>query len=410
MADPDKDTPDTPDPDTPDPGMAAAPPGEPGPPPSREPVPFTDLAAMAGEVWPLVEGDFSEVIRGAAFIGGEHVDAFEREWADYCAVPYAVGVANGTDALQLILEGLDIGPGDEVVLPANTFIATAEAVVRAGATPRFADVSDDTLLLTPEDLAAAITPRTRAVVAVHLFGQMPDMPRLLAIADQAGIHLVEDAAQAHGARWGQQEAGSFGRAAAFSFYPGKNVGAFGDAGAVVTADPQLADRVRTLANHGRARGAHHYAHELLGTNSRLDAVQAVVLRGKLRLNEAWTERRIRLARRYREGLADSGLQLVRTAPQARHVYHLMVVRVPDRARVQRGLSALGIGTGVHYPVPCHVQPPLQRYADRPLPVSEQAAEEILSLPMYPHMTESQVDLVCEALLDLVPGRAWRDVG
>jgi dTDP-4-amino-4,6-dideoxygalactose transaminase len=313
-----------------------------------------------------------------------------------------VGVANGTDALQLSLTALGIGPGDEVVVPANTFVATAAAVVRAGATPRFADVSDDTLLMTPETLRAAITPRTRAVMIVHLYGQMPDMAGLLAEADNAGILVIEDAAQAHGAEWGGRRAGSFGAAACFSFYPGKNLGAFGDAGAVVTSRPEVADRVRALANHGRSHGSSHYEHEVVGTNSRLDTLQAIALSGKLARLDAWTQRRIEVAARYRDQLSGTGLKLVGIAPPARHVYHLFVVRLAERDRVRVELGRRGIQTGVHYPVPCHLQPPLQRFADGALPVAEQAAQELLSLPLFPHMTDDQVDVVCEVLGHLLP--------
>src|SRR5690242_1844741 len=230
------------------------------------PVPFTDLAAMASEVWPDVEQAYVACLLDGGYIGGPAVAAFEREWAAYCGADHAVGVASGTDALQLSLTALGIGAGDEVIVPANTFIATAAAVVRAGVTPRFADVSDSTLLMTPRTLAEAITPRTRAVIVVHLFGQVPDMTGLLAVASQEGIAVIEDAAQAHGAEWDGRRAGSFGEAACFSFYPGKNLGAFGDAGAVVTSHPELADRIRTLANHGRSHGASHYDHSCLGTN------------------------------------------------------------------------------------------------------------------------------------------------
>ena len=371
-------------------------------------VPFTDLAAMAQEVWPLIDAPFMGALRTARYVGGPPVEAFEREWADYCGRPHAVGVGNGTDALLLTLQGLGIGAGDEVVVPANTFIATVEAVVRAGARPRFADVSDRTLLLTPQSLAEAITPATRVAVAVHLYGQTPDMDALQDVADDAGITLIEDAAQAHGARWRDRRAGSFGVAAAFSFYPGKNVGAFGDAGAVVTADPDLADRVRALANHGRRHGAQHHAHELLGTNSRLDTLQAIVLSGKLHLNDEWTRRRIALADRYRSLLSGSAAVPVETAADARHVYHLFVVRVRQRDRVRARLAERGIATGLHYPVPCHLQPPLRGYADGRLPVCEAAAGQILSLPMFPHLRQSQVDQVCEALLDVVRGEVLTD--
>lgn len=365
-------------------------------------VPFTDLGAMAGEVWPEIQQDYLACLLDGAYIGGPAVAAFERAWAAYCGVDHVVGLASGTDALQLSLTALGVGPGDEVVVPANTFIATAAAVVRAGATPRFADVSDGTLLMTPDTFAEAITPRTRAVIIVHLYGQMPDMAGLVTIARQMGIAVIEDAAQAHGAEWGGRRAGSFGAAACFSFYPAKNLGAFGDAGAAVTSRPELAGDIRSLANHGRSRGHSHFDHDRIGTNSRLDALQAISLSGKLAHLDEWTERRIAVASRYRELLSSceftgTGLKLTATEPLARHVYHLFVVRVPRRDSVRAELAQRGIQTGVHYPVPCHKQPPLRWLAERPLPVAEQAASELLSLPMFPHMTDCQVDYVCESL-------------
>jgi dTDP-4-amino-4,6-dideoxygalactose transaminase len=356
---------------------------------------------MAAEVWPSIETSYLTCIQRANYIGGVHVADFEREWAAYCRVGHAVGVGNGTDALELTLAALGIGPGAEVIVPANTFIATAAAVVRAGAVPRFADVSDETLLLTPATLRAAITPRTRAVMVVHLYGQVPDMDELLAVARDAGILVIEDAAQAHGAEWAGQRSGSFGTAACFSFYPGKNLGAFGDGGAVVTAQPDLADRVRTLANHGRSHGSSHYEHEFTGRNSRLDALAAIVLQGKLARLDTWTERRIEIAARYRARLAGTNARPVGVAPLARHVYHLFVVRIPERDRVREELGRRGIQTGIHYPVPCHRQPSLAQFAVEPLPVSEQAAGEILSLPMFPHMTDDQVDMVCDELVGAI---------
>ena len=379
---------------------------------STESVPFTDLGVMAGEVWPEIEQEYRACLLDGAYIGGPAVTAFERRWADYCGAGHAVGLASGTDALELSLIALGLGPGDEVIVPANTFIATAAAVVRAGATPRFADVSDDTLLMTSGTLAEAITPRTRAVIVVHLYGQVPDMTSLLATAGQAGIAVIEDAAQAHGAEWAGRRAGSFGEAACFSFYPAKNLGAFGDAGAVVTSRPELADQIRSLANHGRSHGSSHYEHDYIGTNSRLDALQAIVLSGKLARLDAWTERRIALASRYEKLLggrefSDAGLKLTATSPLARHVYHLFVVRVAGREGVRAELAERGIQTGVHYPVPCHLQPPLRRFAERPLPVAEQAAGEIVSLPMFPHMTDRQVDYVCESLAAVLRAAATR---
>jgi dTDP-4-amino-4,6-dideoxygalactose transaminase len=375
-------------------------------------VPFTDLGVMAGEVWPEIEQEYLACLLDGAYIGGPPVTAFERRWAAYCGADHAVGLASGTDALELCLTALGLGPGDEVIVPANTFIATAAAVVRVGATPRFVDVSDDTLLMTSRTLAEAITPRTRAAIVVHLYGQVPDMTSLVATAQQAGIAVIEDTAQAHGAEWAGRRAGSFGEAACFSFYPAKNLGAFGDAGAVVTSRPELADQIRSLANHGRSHGSSHYEHDYIGTNSRLDALQAIVLSGKLAHLDAWTERRIALASRYQELLgsrefSDMGLRLTATAPLARHVYHLFVVRVSRRDSVHAELAKRGIQTGVHYPVPCHKQPPLRRFAEQSLPVAEQSAGEILSLPMFPHMTDRQVDYVCESLTEALRAAATR---
>jgi dTDP-4-amino-4,6-dideoxygalactose transaminase len=233
---------------------------------------------------------------------------------------------------------------------------------------------------------------------------MPDMPGILAAAGRAGIPVIEDAAQAHGAKWDGQRAGSFGEVACFSFYPGKNLGAFGDAGAVATSRPELAERVRVLANHGRSSGTSHYEHQYVGTNSRLDALQAIVLSGKLARLDGWTQRRIELANRYRALLGGTGLRPTAVAPLACHVYHLFVVRVAGRDDVRAELARRGIRTGVHYPVPCHRHPPLRRFTGRPLPVAERAAGELLSLPMFPHLTDGQVSYVCEALGDVLQGR------
>ena len=362
----------------------------------RPVVPFTDLAAMTREVRGAVDQGWERLLEESRFIGGQAVEEFEQAWASYCGAAHAVGVANGTDALQLTLVALGIGPGDEVIVPANTFVASAEAVVLAGATPRFADVSPRTLLLTPDDLEAAITGRTRAVIVVHLYGQMPDMDALRRTADRAGIWLIEDAAQAQGATWRGRRAGSIGQAGCFSFYPGKNLGAFGDAGAVVTADADLAKRIRSLRDHGRAPGS-HYRHELVGTNSRLDALQAVVLTAKLARLDAWNEARQSIAARYRAAFALGPVRMVEDEPGARGVYHLAVARVPDRARVQQQLTAMGIETGIHYPIPCHQQAPYQRFAAGPLPVTEAAAAEVLSLPMFPHLRDDQVAQVSDAV-------------
>jgi dTDP-4-amino-4,6-dideoxygalactose transaminase len=359
-------------------------------------VPFMDLAAMTREVRGQVDQGWERLLEGSRFIGGPAVEEFEQAWAGYCGAAHAVGVGNGTDALQLTLMALGIGPDDEVVVPANTFVASAEAVVLAGATPRFADVSPRTLLLTPDDLEAAMTPRTRAVIVVHLYGQMPDMDALCRTAERAGVVIIEDAAQAHGATWRGRRAGSIGRAGCFSFYPGKNLGAFGDAGAVVTNDADLAKSIRILRDHGRTPGS-HYRHELVGTNSRLDALQAVVLTAKLARLDDWNEARRSIAARYRAAFATGPVRLVEDEPGARGVYHLAVARTPERARVQQQLAAMGIETGIHYPIPCHRQAAYLRFATGPLPVSEAAAAEVLSLPMFPHLRDEQVALVCDAV-------------
>jgi dTDP-4-amino-4,6-dideoxygalactose transaminase len=369
-------------------------------------IPFLDLAATTREVRGTVEQAWERLLESGRFIGGEAVEEFEGAWASYCTSPYAVGVGNGTDALQLTLTALGIGAGDEVILPSNTFVATAEAVVHAGAVPRFADVCPDTLLLTSELLQAAITPRTKAVIVVHLYGQMPDMDALCEVADKAGIWLVEDAAQAHGATWRGRRAGSIGIAGCFSFYPGKNLGAFGDAGAVVTADADVAHRIRVLRDHGRAVGT-HYRHDQAGINSRLDALQAVVLTAKLARLDAWTEARRSIAARYHAAFASGRARPVGEVPGSRGVYHLAVVRLPDRAEVQRHLAAMGIQTQIHYPIPCHRQAPYRVFADRALPVAEQSADEVLSLPMFPHMSDKQVTRVCAAVHETLARREHR---
>jgi dTDP-4-amino-4,6-dideoxygalactose transaminase len=364
-----------------------------------------DLGAMADEVWPEIEGAVKAAVSGAQFIGGPVVEAFENEWAAYCGVPHAIGVANGTDALHLALRALGVQPGDEVVVPSSTFVATAEAVVLAGATPRFADVDPRTLLMTVDTMTAAITPRTRGVIAVHLYGQTPDMDAIEAAVRARGLFLVEDAAQAHGARWNGRPVGTFGDVACFSFYPGKNLGAFGDAGAVVTGDADLAERVRSLANHGRATGNHH-SHLLVGTTSRLDSLQALVLSAKLKRLTAWTEARQKVVAQYRADLTDlAGMQLLIEHPLAHHVYHLFVVRVPEREKFGAELLSHGVQSGVHYSLAIHQQPAFAQYAVEPLPEAEAGAAEVLSLPLYPHLGMEQVDRVIEVTKLVLDQRA-----
>ena len=362
-------------------------------------VPFLNLSAMTGDVRTQVSDAWLALLDSNRFIGGEAVDRFESQWAAYCGTTQAVGVANGTDAIQLALRAMGIAEGDEVVVPANSFVATAEAVVLAGATPRFADVDPVTLLLTPDDLEAAVTSRTKAVIVVHLYGQMADMDALSRAAERLGIAIIEDAAQAHGATWHGRRAGSVGRAGCFSFYPGKNLGAFGDAGAIVTSDAALAVRLRALRDHGRASGS-HYQHEYLGTNSRLDAVQAVVLSAKLEHLDEWNKARRAIAAQYRAAIAETVHRFRRGGSRASGVYHLAVARVPQRDRVRQWLQERGIETGIHYPTPINRLTPYAHLSPRPMPVAEQAAEQVLSLPMFPHMTPAQVSRVCQAIASL----------
>lgn len=362
------------------------------------PVAFLDLAAMHAEVREELDRAWHEISTSGAFVGGAAVERFEAEWAAACGTAHAVGVANGTDALHLLLRASGIGPGDEVIVPANTFIATAAAVVLAGAVPRFVDVDPDTLLLRADIAEAAVTPRTAAIFAVHLYGQPVDADALARVAQRAGLALFEDAAQAHGATWRGRPAGSLGQAGCFSFYPGKNLGAFGDAGAVVTDDRALAERIRSLANHGRSATSKHH-HDEVGTNSRLDGLQAAVLTVKLGRLDAWTAGRRRAAARYRGGLAGTPAVPVAQAEGAESAYHLQVVRVHDRDALRQALDRRGIGTGIHYPVPCHHQEAFAGQGHERLPAVEQAAGEILSLPMFPHLTDAQVDAVCAAVGD-----------
>ncbi len=361
-------------------------------------VPFTDLAAQQLEIDVEVLPQLRAMLDAGSYIGGPAVAAFEQEYAAYTRTRHCVGMGNGTDALEAALRAVGIAPGDEVVIPANTFIATAEAVVRAGATPVLADVEERTLLIDPDAVEAAVGPRTRAIIAVHLYGQPAPVERLKPIARRLGAVVVEDAAQSQGARRYGETSGSLGRIAATSFYPGKNLGAAGDAGAITTDDPEIARAVRMLGSHG---SEHKYEHEILGFNSKLDAVQAIVLSAKLRRLEDWNARRRAIAAAY-GALLDGvdGLILPVVAEGNEHVWHHYVVQVRDRDRVAAELAAAGIATGIHYPVPLHRSPALERLAVRrtEYPVTDAAASRILSLPIFPHMTAEQVVRVTRELL------------
>jgi dTDP-4-amino-4,6-dideoxygalactose transaminase len=360
-------------------------------------VPFLDLAAQQAEIADEVLPAWAQQFASAGFIGGPEVDAFEREYAEYIGVQHVIGVSNGTDALELAYRAAGVGAGDEVVMPANTFIATAEAASRIGAVPVFVDVDDEHLLIDPDAVEAAISPRTRAIVPVHLFGQTAPVERIAPIAERHGLAVIEDAAQSQGASSTAGRAGALSGLAATSFYPGKNLGAAGDAGAVLTNDADAAALIRNIAAHGSSV---KYVHDHIGMNARLDAIQATVLRAKLRRLEGWNEARRAAAARYGELLGDiAGVRLPAVREGNVDVWHLYVIRVEDRDGLAQQLTAAGIGTGIHYPTPVHLTEAYSSLGHRrgEFPISEAAADRILSLPMFPHLSEEQQVAVAEAL-------------
>lgn len=360
-------------------------------------VPFVDLAAQQAEVATEIIPAVTRILKQGNFIGGTDVSEFESEYADYLSVAECVGVGNGTDALELAMLAAGIGSGDEVIVPTNTFIATVEAVVRVGATPVLVDVDETNLLITAEGVSGALTEKTAAVIAVHLFGQVAPVEEIADVIKDLDILLIEDAAQSQGAKRFGRPAGSLGHIAATSFYPGKNLGAAGDAGAVMTSDQRLADRVRLLGAHG---SQHKYVHELMGRNSRLDTIQAVVLRAKLRRLDRWNELRREAAARYAQLLADiPGVTLPCTSEGNVDVWHLYVIQVEDRERIAESLSAAGISTGIHYPTPIHLTEAWNALGlpVGSFPIAEASATRILSLPMYPHITEAEQQHVASTL-------------
>lgn len=362
-------------------------------------IPLTRMDNADPELMEELLVEVQRIARSAAFIGGPEVEAFEDEFAAYCGTAHAVGISNGTDALALALRAMDIGPGDEVVVPANSFIATAEAVTMVGATPRFVDVDPETALVTAELIEPAIGPRTRCLIPVHLYGRTVDLDPILALARERRIRVLEDACQAHGALLRGRRAGSMGDAGCFSFYPAKNLGAWGDAGAIVTAEPELAKQVMLLRSHGEQP---RYHHRMVGTTARLDALQAALLRVKLRRLEGWNDDRRRIGSMLREGLADTSLELPAPASaNGDHVYHLFITRTKRREELRAFLDERGVSTAVHYPIPIHRT---EAYAELglgegSLPVAERLAEEICTLPLFPTMSEEQVEQVIEAVQD-----------
>jgi len=363
-------------------------------------IPFLDIAAAHEELRGELDSAYARVMQSSWFILGDEVTSFEAEFAAYCGVDNCVGVGNGLDALHLILRGMDIGPGDEVLVPSNTFIATWLAVTQAGATPVPVEPVISTYNMDPARIEAAITPRTRAIIPVHLYGQPADMSPITAISQQYGLKVIEDAAQAHGGTYRGKRTGMLGDAAAFSFYPGKNLGALGDGGCVVTNDPVLAQRVRELSNYGSKQ---KYMHDLAGYNTRLDELQAAFLRAKLPILDEWNKRRAALASRYMTRLSGADLVLPVVIDSAESVWHLFVVRVKDRERVMRTLANAGVSIQIHYPIPPGRN---GAYAGTPAAaiqcsIADTLSDQVLSLPIGPHMNSDQVDRVCEILLAAV---------
>jgi dTDP-3-amino-3,4,6-trideoxy-alpha-D-glucose transaminase len=365
-------------------------------------VPFVRLDRDDPELIEELLEEVRTVAAQGAFVLGAHVEAFEADFAAYCGAGEAVGVASGTDALALSLRALGVGPGDEVILPANTFIATAEAVSMAGATPRPVDVDPETGLLTAEMVERALRPRVRCVIPVHLFGATVDMDPLLEVARAAGIAVVEDACQAHGARYRGRRVGALGDIGCFSFYPAKNLGAWGDGGAVVTNRPELAERVRLLRSHGENP---RYRHRAIGSTARLDGLQAAVLRAKLPRLDRWNAERRAAAAALRHALAPADVVLPPAPLDGEdHVYHLFVVRAADRDALREGLAARGVASAVHYPVPVHRTEAYEHLGlpDGSLPVAEALARDVCSLPIFPGMDAGHVAAVAAAVAEVAP--------
>lgn len=364
-------------------------------------VPFLDLGAAYKELQSEIEPVVVESMRSGWFILGAEVESFEQEFASYCQADNCVAVANGLDALHLALLAMGVGAGDEVIVPSNTYIATWLAVSQCGATPVPVEPLESTYDINPALIEAAITSRTKVVLPVHLYGQPADLDPILAIARKHGLRVLEDAAQAHGARYKGKRLGAHGDAVAWSFYPGKNLGALGDGGAVTTNDPEVADRVRVLRNYGsRVK----YVNEVRGFNSRLDPLQAAVLRVKLKHLDEWNARRAAIADRYNAGLGDFGFVLPSAPDRTNPVWHLYVIRAKGRDALQHHLTDAGIGSLIHYPIPPHLQ---QAYADLgyqrgDFPIAEAMADEVISLPMGPQLSVAHQDRVITALLEFKP--------
>ena len=362
-------------------------------------IPFVDLKAQYYSIKEEIDQAISNVIQDSAFIGGKYAKAFEENFANYAGVKNCVGVGNGTDALYIALKALGISEGDEVITAANTFIATSEAITMSGAKVVFVDCDEKTYNIDIDKIEAAITRRTKAIIPVHLYGQPADMDKIKSLAERYDLFVVEDAAQAHGAEFKSQKAGTFGDLACFSFYPGKNLGAYGDAGAIVTNDDELAKKCRMISNHGRIE---KYSHEFEGINSRLDGLQAAILDVKLKHLDKWIERRRTIAKMYDAALKDIVIT-PSILPDVKHVYHLYVIRIKDRERVKKLLAEKGIATGIHYPIPLPFLEAYSYLGHKPedFPVAYSMKDEILSLPIHGDMTDEQVEYVIASLKDIV---------
>lgn len=362
-------------------------------------IPFLDLKGQLPKIRLEIEERFSKIINNTAFVSGTNVQEFEKTFSRLHGVKYALGLSSGTAGNHLAMLCCEIVSGDEVIVPVNTFIATAEAISYCGATPVFSDVDEKTFNIDPDKIEEKITPRTKAINPVHLFGQPADMASLRQITESFKLHLIEDAAQAHLAEYGNKRAGGLGRIASWSFYPGKNLGAWGEAGAVTTDDKEMYMKAKKLRDHGSAK---RYHHELVGYNYRMSEFQAAVLNVKMKYIEDWTEKRRINAARYRAHLA--GIEEVRTPAEldnAKHVYHLYVIRAQERDNLQTFLNGNGIGTGLHYPIPLHLTQAYSHLEHKKgeFPVAEKLANEILSLPMYPELNEQQIEYVCKNIRD-----------
>ena len=357
-------------------------------------IPFLDLGAAYRELQTEIDAAVARSMASGYYIGGPEVESFEEAFASYCGVAHAIGVANGLDALHLALRAMDVGPGDEVIVPSNTYIATWLAVSQCGATPVPVEPDARTYNIDPTLIEAAITPRTKVILPVHLYGQPADMDPILAIARKHGLRVLEDGAQAHGARYKGQRLGSHGDAVAWSFYPGKNLGAMGDGGAVTTNDAQLADRIRVLRNYGsRVK----YVNEVQGYNSRLDPLQAAILRVKLAYLDEWNARRSAIAARYQLGLTECGLTLPHVPDWSEPVWHLYVVQHPQRDVLMERMGTAGIGTLIHYPIPPHLQHAYDSagYRAGQFPIAEKIANHCLSMPIGPHLAIEKTSIVVE---------------